>query len=88
MYKSIVIALLLLVNTAYVSAESSDLSPLDILQRAEKQRSPWLHMVLQVDLETEKKGKRSKEKYKVYFKDNIKTLISFIEPAFEKDIWY
>jgi hypothetical protein len=67
-----------------------------ILRKAEEKRSPWKQMSLVAKLTTQKNS-FSSEKYRVFFKDEIKTLVSFIVPEFEKgnlllmvkdDLWF
>ncbi len=69
-----------------------------ILRAAELQRAPWDQMEIIAELEAPaRRGGVKTSKYRVFFKDEIKTLAGFLEPKFERgnlllmfgeDLWY
>ncbi|MCR6641582.1 MAG: outer membrane lipoprotein-sorting protein [Sporocytophaga sp.] len=80
-------------STMYISEKT----PEQILKEAESKRSPWTQMSMTAELNTNAKSGTTKSIYKVYFKDEINTLVAFLEPQFEKgnlllmvdaDLWY
>jgi outer membrane lipoprotein-sorting protein len=89
----------LLVTILFTSSTMviSDKTPEQILKEAEGKRSPWTQMSMIAELTTNAKSGTTISIYKVYFKDEINTLVAFMEPKFEKgnlllmvdaDLWY
>lgn len=66
----------------------SEKTPEQILKEAESKRSPWTQMSMTAELNTNAKSGTTKSIYKVYFKDEINTLVAFLEPQFEKVIYF
>lgn len=83
-------------TTAFISVRP-EMTPAEILKQADLKRSPWTQMSMTAELLSSGKSGDTKSIYKVYFKDEISTLVAFVEPKFEKgnlllmvqeDLWY
>lgn len=71
-------------SQAVTLSSQEEAQALNILKKAEHARSPWGSMVLKAALNTTKENKESTEIYRVYFKDDSKTLIGYLEPAINR----
>jgi outer membrane lipoprotein-sorting protein len=83
---SLALIYLSIINCSQAATPSSqeEAQALTILKKAEHARSPWGSMVLKATLNTTKGNNESTEIYRVYFKDDSKTLIGYLEPAFNR----
>ena len=54
------------------------------LRRAELYRSPFSQMSLKATLKNPDSESRSVSTYRVFFKDEVKTLVAFLTPKFDK----
>lgn len=68
-----------------------------ILKRADKSRSPWHSFWMKAILNFERRGKIVEETYRVYIKEDAKTLVGFLRPPKQKgnlllmvgeNLWY
>ncbi|UZJ41265.1 outer membrane lipoprotein-sorting protein [Prosthecochloris sp. SCSIO W1101] len=77
--------------------EAIDPKASEILQRADSARSPWPDFTMAADIAFEKHGQLKKEKFRVFVKDYLKSLVSYVEPVKQRgnmllmvgdNLWY
>tara|TARA_B100000427_G_scaffold326457_1_gene335161 strand:+ start:3734 stop:4513 length:780 start_codon:yes stop_codon:yes gene_type:complete len=78
----VIFASFLISSSAYANGDNK--IGYSILRKAEETRAPWNQMSLIANLITQKNDSQSFESYQVFFKEEVKTLVSFVEPKFEK----
>ena len=69
----------------------------EILEKADAARSPWADFTMVADIAFEKHSQQKREKFRVFVKDYLKTLVSYIEPVKQRgnmllmvgdNLWY
>lgn len=69
----------------------------EILEKADAVRSPWADFIMIADIAFEKHGQLKREKFRVFVKDYLKTLVSYIDPVKQRgnmllmvgdNLWY
>ncbi|MCG8344657.1 MAG: outer membrane lipoprotein-sorting protein [Chlorobiales bacterium] len=69
----------------------------DVLKKADAVRAPWGDFTMIAEIAFEKHGQLKKEKFRVFIKDYLKTLVSYLEPAKQRgnmllmvgeNLWY
>lgn len=76
---------------------NSSISTADILKKADEYRSPWPDFTMTATLTVKKEANEQQEVFRVFIKNHVKTLVSYIEPKRQRgnlllmvddNLWY